>query len=77
LHYIKKDQDAEISLIYDGEIVSQFNDIGLEPLQSLTIEEFYALSGVIVVPKVIEHNQQYMFASNITDDTIMKDLNIS
>ena len=82
LQYIKPDQDAEVSLIYDDDITTnddnQFilNDVGLEPLQSLTMEEFAAMSGLIIVPKVIEKNQDYMFAANVKDDTIIKDLTI-
>ena len=82
LQYIKQNQDAEVSLIYDDKITSnedrQFilNDVGIEPLQILTMEEFAAISGIIVIPKVIEKNQDYMFAANVKDDTIIKGLTI-
>ena len=82
LQYIKPDQDAEVSLIYDDDITinddNQFilNDVGLEPLQSLTMEEFAAMSGVIIIPQVIEKNQDYMFAANVKDDTIIRNLTI-
>lgn len=82
LQYIKPDQDAEVSLIYDDEINinndNQFilNDVGIEPLQSLTMEEFAAMSGIIIIPQVIEKNQDYMFAANVKDDTIIKDLTV-
>lgn len=82
LQYIKPDQDAEVSLIYDDDINinddNQFilNDVGIEPLQSLTMEEFAAMSGIIIIPKVIEKNQDYMFAANVKDDTIIKNLTI-
>ena len=59
LSYIKPDQDAEVSLIYDGKIKSNGNgkfvlhDVGIEPLQTLTIEEFASLSGLILIPQTI------------------------
>jgi len=59
LQYIKAGEDAEVSMIYDGELKQTankfvFNDVGIDPIQSLTIEEFSALSGIIVIPQVIE-----------------------
>ena len=83
LQYIKPDQDAEVSLIYDGVIKNTdssdfiLHDIGIQPLQQMSMEEFAAMSGLILIPKVIEQNQEYMFCANVTDDTIIKDLSIS
>lgn len=83
LTYIKPNEDSEISLIYDDEIKGDvntpfiLNDVGIEPLNVLTIEEFSAMSGLILVPKHIENNQNYMFCANVQDDTIIKDLNIN
>ena len=82
VQYIKPVEDAEVSLIYDGDIKKTdgdkfvFNDVGIEPIQSLTMEEFSAMSGIIVIPKVIEQNQEYMFCGNVKDDTIIQDINI-
>lgn len=82
LQYIKPIEDAEVSLIYDGEIKDTrqnkfvLNDVGIDPIQSLTMEEFSALSGIIVIPETIEQNQEYMFCGNVKDDTIIKDINI-
>lgn len=78
LSYITPGQDAEIDLIYDGDIkvdsnnYFNLNDIGIEPLQKLSIEEFSAMSGLILVPQIIEQNQEYMFCANVKDDTILK-----
>ena len=79
LSYIVPGQDAEIALIYDGKFNDNFilNDVGIDPLQILTIEEFAAMSGVMLIPQVIEQNQEYMFCSNVSDDTIIKDLEIT
>lgn len=79
LSYIVPGQDAEVALIYDGKFNDNFilNDVGIDPLQILTIEEFAAMSGVMLIPQVIEQNQEYMFCSNVSDDTIIKDLEIT
>lgn len=81
LQYIKPNADAEVNLIYDDKIKLSdgkfvFNDVGMEPLQSLTMEEFAAMSGLILVPQVIEQNQEYMFCANVKDDTIIKGVSI-
>lgn len=73
LNYVKPNQDAEINLIYDGELiydtgdVISINDDGNNNLQQLTIEEFSQLNGQDIIPKTIESTQGYMFASNIKD----------
>lgn len=83
LSYIKPDQDAEVSLIYDGKIKSNgygkfvLHDVGIEPLQTLTIEEFASLPGLILIPQTIAQNQDYMFCGNVKDDTILRDVEIS
>jgi hypothetical protein len=81
LSYITAGEDAKVEMIYDGDVSADatqfnFNDVGTTPLAELTMEEFGAMSGMVVIPKVIEQNQQYMFASNIKDDTIIPDLDI-
>lgn len=82
LSYITAGEDAKVEMIYDGDVSTDatqfnFNDVGTTPLAELTMEEFGAMSGMVVIPKVIEQNQQYMFASNIKDDTIIPDLHIN
>lgn len=78
LSFIKPNEDSEIALIYDDKINKTsgdnfiLNDIGIEPLQVLTIEEFSAMSGLILNSRNIETNQQYMFCANVEDDTIIK-----
>lgn len=80
LSYIKPRESAEVALIYDDKIPSTnefvLNDIGIEPLQKLTMDEFAAMSGLILVPQVIEQNQEYMFCGNVKDDTIIKGLEL-
>ena len=83
LSFIKPNEDSEIALIYDDKIKGTdstpfvLNDVGIEPLQVLTIEEFAAMSGLILKPRSIETNQQYMFCSNVEDDTIITDLRLT
>lgn len=79
LSYITPGEDAKVELIYDGEVPDNaqtftFNDVGTVPLQELSMEEFAAMSGMVVIPTVIEQNQQYMFAANVKDDTIIPDV---
>lgn len=80
LSYIKPQVDAKIDLIYDDVLPNSetflLNDANIDPLQELTIDEFSAMSGLIVIPKVIGQNQEYMFASNVEDDTIIRDITV-
>lgn len=83
LQYIKPGEDANVSLIYDGEVKVNvqnnnfvFNDVGGTALAELTMEEFSSMSGLIIIPKVIEQNQQYLFASNVKDDTIIQGVTV-
>ena len=46
VQYIKENEDANVYLIYDGDIQKTFNDVGVDPLQELTMEEFSSLSGI-------------------------------
>jgi len=34
------------------------------------------MSGIILIPKTIEQNQEYMFCANVKDDTIIRDSKI-
>lgn len=74
LQYIKANDDAKVQLIYDGDYFDNFyfNDIGKKSLQDLTIEEFSSLNGLQIIPSVIEQNQNYLFAANIKDKTIIQ-----
>ena len=82
LQYIKPIEDAEVCLIYDGEVKQDvtgrfiLHDVGIDPLQKITMEEFAAMSGLILIPKTIEQNQEYMFCGNVKDDTIIKNASL-
>lgn len=85
LSYIVPGEDANVALIYDGDVDTKtegvtsfsFNDVGTTPLQELTMQEFAAMSGMVIIPKVIEQNQQYMFAANVKDDTIISGVHLA
>ena len=79
LSYIKANQNAEVQLIYDGTFTTnnnkvEFNfiDDGKDPISNLTLNEFSDLSGLQIIPKVIEQNQNYLFAGNVKDESIIK-----
>lgn len=75
LSYIIPNNPPEVNLIYDGEITgSEFslNDTGIKSLAQYTIEEFNALYSSIIIPQVIEQNQNYLFAANVKDETLMQ-----
>lgn len=75
-HY-KNGQTPEISLIYDRAIQIQgseenpymsFTDNGQEAIQQLTLDEYNNISGIYIIPKVIESKNDILFAANIKDD---------
>lgn len=79
LHYSDLDKDSVVNLIYDGDIYDSqnkhsftFNDNGSQFVQQLSVSEFAALDGLVIIPNAIEQNQNYMFASNIEDQTVLK-----
>lgn len=75
LHYSNDFQNANVSMIYDGKFydtdVFIYNDVGNDAIEQLSIEQFAALDGLVIVPNSIQQNQGYMFAANITDNTIL------
>lgn len=75
IQYLENGQVPQIDLISDFKYtvdedndVIQFSDTGLESLQTLTVDEYNSLSGVHIVPKVIESMNDYMFAANIRSE---------
>ena len=63
--YVENGQQPTIENIYDGYKVSKFGDVGQTALSFLTLEEYNSMSGIHIIPKVIESKDDYMFASNI------------
>lgn len=59
-----------INLIYDGKVYEStfaYTDLGTNKYQ-ISSEEFLALNGLRIHPKVIESKENYLYAANITDD---------
>lgn len=85
ISYYKHDHNSEVNLIYDAKIPNSekssteiiVNDDGIESLQTLSIEEFSALSGLNIIPQSIEQNQNYMFVANTIDNTMIKNKEFS
>lgn len=71
--YKEAGQTPLIELIYDGNLSNingkEFLDTGLNSLSVLSLEEYNGLSGVHIIPKVIESKNDYLFAGNIKDVT--------
>lgn len=75
LSYIKPQEDAQVDLIYDSFIRDTnllIRDDGNTSLKSFSIDEFSAINSMIIVPQNIEQTQNYMFVSNIKDETILR-----
>lgn len=77
ISYYKTNQNANVNLIYDAKIADingyiTINDTGLESLQELSVEEFAGLNELDIVPQCIEQNQNYLFAANTLDKTMLR-----
>ena len=65
--YVQNGQIPTIDIVYDGKRVDSFDDKGGTPLGILTVEEYNSMTGIHIIPKVIESKDDYMFAANIKD----------
>lgn len=78
IKYIENGQVPTIELIADSQIYDEneviFIDNGQTALDTLTLEEFNSITGIHIIPKIIESKEGWMFASNIkTDDALDTD----
>lgn len=73
--YVENGQLPTIELIYD-DLLSRLeqdqeryyiSDVGQLALSTLTLEEFNSISGIHIIPKVLESKNDYMFAAQIKD----------
>lgn len=55
----------------DEQIQFNITDAGDDSLQELSLDEFASLNTQSIIPQVIEQNQGFMFAANITDETVI------
>lgn len=54
--------------INTGEQYIYYNDVGNAALSTLTLEEFNTMSGLHIIPQVIESKNDYMFAAKINSN---------
>lgn len=75
IKYIENGQVPTVELIADSKIYDTdeviFIDNGQSALDTLTLEEFNSVSGIHIIPKVIESKEGWMFASNIKTDNVL------
>lgn len=77
IHYLTNGQTPTCELIVDKVRTSNIitvQDTGQEALDSLTLEEFNNISGIHIVPRLIESKNDYLFAANIKDTTYDSDI---
>lgn len=71
--YVENGQTPTIDLIFDNYIKAQtdntevFDDVGQSSLGTISLEEYNSISGIHIIPKVIESKYDYLFAANIKD----------
>jgi hypothetical protein len=51
------------------DITFSFIDVGQSSKQSVTLEEYNSLSGIHIIPRIIESKNDYLFAANIKEET--------
>lgn len=81
ISFIKPQQVPQIDLIYDKKIPSadyfEIDDSGVQSITQYSLDEFSALQGQTLIPKILEQNQNYMFIANTKDETIIDDSALS
>lgn len=58
------DQDLNLTQ-NDGTYYFEFSDVGQNALQTITLEEYNNMTGIHIIPKVIESKNDYLFAACI------------
>lgn len=69
--YYENGQIPTIELINDTKVSDStfsYTDTGASALSSLTVEEFNSISGLHIIPRLIEEKNDYLFAANIKSD---------
>lgn len=70
--YVENGQLPTIELISDKKLdkkIFQFEDIGQTALQNLSLQEYNSMSGIHIIPNVIESKNDRLFAANIKHQT--------
>lgn len=75
VHYDKIGEHPEIDIIYEGDYNGTFEyiDHGGQSLGKLTVEEYNSLSGIHIIPRVIEAKDDYLFAAQIKEKSVVSD----
>ena len=75
VHYDKAGEQPEIDVIYEGDYNGMFEyiDYGGQSLGKLTVEEYNSLSGIHIIPRVIEAKDDYLFAAQIKEKSVVSD----
>lgn len=71
IHYKEVGQTPDIDLVYDEPVSSEdviFSDTGIKSISVLSLEEYNAITGIHIIPSVIEAKDDFMFAANIDND---------
>jgi hypothetical protein len=73
ISYVEAGQLPTVECIYDDKIPEgdtfDYTDVGEAALSVHTLEEYNSMTGIHIIPEVIESKDDYMFAANIKDDT--------
>lgn len=71
IHYVQNGQQPTIEIVYDSTYTDNmiFVDNGVNALSNITLEEYNSISGVHIIPKVIDSKNDYLFAANIKEYT--------
>ena len=77
ISYIKKTETPEVNLITDAQLTKgsstyTYNDTDNNTLATLTLDEFTSMNGTVIIPQVLEQNQNILFAANVKDDTVIR-----
>ena len=67
IQYHQNGQLPQISIIHDSGFVSDLtiNDTGYNSQQDISVEEYNSMSGIHIIPKVLENKDDYLFAANV------------
>lgn len=77
IQYVQNGQQPTVEIIVDKKIDSNdipIIDTGTSALQTLTLEEYNSISGIHIIPRVIESKDDYLFAANIKESAVNTDL---
>ena len=73
IHYKEVGQVPDIDLVYDDKIPTDgnlmFSDTGVKSISVISLEEYNSITGIHIIPSVIEAKDDFLFAANIENDS--------